>query len=85
VGIHAPGCKGEVGLRILIALLPLLPFIAVAVLFVQPQHTPHLRIRYTYIGSYEYPSNRTCQYFGIHGTVDVIGEDCPIATLRSAP
>lgn len=71
----------RVGIRVLIALLPFSPFIVLAALFYLPQHTPHLRINYTYTGSYEHPSYRTCQYLGIHGTVDVIGEDCPIVRL----
>ena len=69
-----------VGLRILIALLPLTPVIAIAIVFLLPE-TPHLRVSYTYTGSYEHPSYRTCQYLGIHGTVDVIGQDCPLVRL----
>lgn len=71
----------RVGLRILIALLPLWPFIVLAALFFLPVQSPHLRIRYTYTGTWEHPSYRTCQYLGIHGTVDVIGQDCPIVRL----
>jgi hypothetical protein len=40
----------RVGLRILIACLPLLPFIALATPFLMPE-TPHLRVKYTYNGS----------------------------------
>lgn len=72
---------GRVGLRILIALLPFSPFIVLAALFYLPQQTPHLRINYTYTGSYDHPSYRTCQYLGIHGTVHVVGQDCPIVQL----
>ncbi len=68
----------RVGLRILIALLPLWPIIVLAALFFLPVPTPHLRVSYPYTGSYEHPSYRTCQYLGIHGSVDVIGQDCPI-------
>src|SRR5690349_21592425 len=41
----------RVGLRMLIACLPLLPFIALATPFLLSE-TPHLRISYTYTGSY---------------------------------
>ncbi len=68
---------GRVGLRILIALLPVLPLIAIVIVFLLPQ-TPHLRIAYTYTGPSQRPIYHTCQYFGIHGTVDVFGQDCPI-------
>lgn len=71
----------RVGLRILIGLLPLWPFIVLAALFFLPVQSPHLRVSYTYTGSWEHPSYRTCQYLGIHGTVDVIGQDCPIVRL----
>lgn len=53
----------RVGLRMLIACLPLVPFIALAVPFLLPE-TPHLRIQYTYAGSYNHPIYRECQYFG---------------------
>lgn len=66
-----------VGLRILIALLPSLPLIAIVTVFLLPQ-TPHLRIAYTYTGSSQRPIYHTCQYLGIHGIVDVFGQDCPI-------
>lgn len=68
---------GRAGLRLLIALLPLWPFIALAVVFLLPR-TPHLRIAYTYTGTYQYPVYHTCQYLGIHGTVDVVSHDCPL-------
>jgi|CXWL01.1.fsa_nt_gi hypothetical protein len=74
----------RVGLRILIALLPLWPFIVLAALFFLPVQSPHLRVSYTYTGSYEHPSYRTCRYLGIHGTVDVIGQDCPIVRLMGS-
>lgn len=73
----------RVGIRILIALLPLWPFIVLAALFFLPVPSPHLRTSYTYTGSWEHPSYRTCRYLGIHGTVDVIGQDCPIVRLMS--
>ena len=34
-------------------------------------------------GSYEHPSFCTCQYLGIQGWVDVIGQDCPILQLMA--
>jgi hypothetical protein len=70
----------RVGLRILITCLPLLPFIAIGAVFFLPQ-SPHLRVSYTYTGSYEHPSYRACQYLGVHGTVQVIGQDCPIVAF----
>ena len=70
----------RVGVRILMALLPLVPVLAVAIVFLLPE-TPHLRVSYTYTGAAEHPSYRTCRYLGIHGTVNVIGEDCPIVQL----
>lgn len=70
----------RVGLRILIACLPLVPFIALAVPFLLPQ-TPHLRIVYTYTGSYEKPRYRECQYLGIHGRILKNGPECPIVTF----
>mgnify|MGYP001187785563 CR=1 FL=1 len=70
----------RVGLRILIACLPLLPFIALATPFLLPE-TPHLRISYTYAGSYRHPIYRECQYFGMHGWVKVWGPDCPVLTF----
>ncbi len=73
----------RVGLRILIALLPLWPFIVLAALYFLPIQSPHLRVSYTYTGSYEHPSYRTCQYLGLHGTVDVVGQDCPIVRLMA--
>jgi hypothetical protein len=76
----------RVGLRLLIALLPLSPFIVLAALFFLPQQTPHLRVSYTYTGSSDQPSYRTCQYLGIHGTVGVVGQDCPIvAFMKETP
>ncbi len=36
---------------------------------------------YIYTGSYEHPSYRTCRYLGIYGTVDVVGQDCPIVRM----
>ena len=72
---------GRVGLRLLIELFPLSPFIALASLFFLPQQTPHLRVSYIYTGSYEHPSYRTCRYLGIYGTVDVVGQDCPIVRM----
>ncbi|MCA9470106.1 MAG: hypothetical protein KC643_32300 [Nitrospira sp.] len=70
----------RVGLQMLITCLPLLPFIAIGAVFFLPQ-SPHLRVSYTYTGSYEYPSYRTCQYLGVHGTVQVIGQDCPLVAF----
>ncbi|GJL49748.1 MAG: hypothetical protein NPIRA01_09750 [Nitrospirales bacterium] len=64
-------------LRMLIALLPFLPFVAIAIVFFLPQ-TPHLRVSYTYTGTHEHPIYRTCRYLGVHGTVQVIGQDCPL-------
>lgn len=78
LGLGHMGPVIRVGLRVLIALLPLSPFIVLAALLYLPQQTPHLRTNYTYTGSYEHPSYRTCQYLGIHGTVDVVGQDCPL-------
>lgn len=70
----------RVGLRILIALLPVLPLIAIVIVFLLPQ-TPHLRIAYTYTGTHQRPIYRTCQYIGIHGIVDIVGQDCPIVRI----
>lgn len=70
----------RVGLRMLIACLPLLPLIALGVPFFLAQ-TPHLRIIYTYTGSYAHPIYRECHYIGIHGRVLVDGPDCPIVTF----
>lgn len=70
----------RVGLRMLIACLPLLPFIALATPFLLPE-TPHLRISYTYTGSYNHPIYRECQYFGMHGWVHEFGPDCPLVTF----
>lgn len=70
----------RVGLRMLIACLPLLPFIALALPFLLPE-TPHLRIQYTYTGSYDHPIYRECRYFGMHGWVYVTGPDCPLVRL----
>ena len=70
----------RVGLRMLIACLPLLPFIALGVPFFLAQ-TPHLRLTYTYTGSYTHPIYRECHYIGIHGRVLVGGPDCPIVTF----
>lgn len=75
----------RVGLRILIAFLPLLPFIALATPFVLPK-TPHLRMMYTYTGTYSHPRYRECEYLGIHGRVHILGPDCPfIAFLGTKP
>lgn len=75
----------RVGLRMLIACLPLVPIIALAVPFLLPE-TPHLRIQYTYRGSYDHPIYRECQYLGIHGRVLLDGPDCPIIQmLRISP
>ncbi len=71
------GALFRVGLRILIACLPLLPFIALATPFLLPE-TPHLRIKYTYTGSSTRPIYRECEYFGIHGWVYQWGPDCPL-------
>lgn len=73
----------RVGLRIMIACLPLLPFIALATPFLLPE-TPHLRIIYTYTGSYSHPRYRECQYLGIHGRILVDGPDCPIVRMMSS-
>ncbi|HNP84061.1 MAG TPA: hypothetical protein PKN47_21550 [Nitrospira sp.] len=67
----------RVGLRILIACLPLLPFIALATPFLLPE-TPHLRVKYTYTGSSARPIYRECDYLGVHGWVHLWGPDCPI-------
>jgi hypothetical protein len=67
----------RVGLRILIACLPLLPFIALATPFLMPE-TPHLRVKYTYTGSSARPIYRECEYLGIHGRVYQWGPDCPL-------
>lgn len=72
----------RVGLRILITCLPFLPFMAIGAVFFLPQ-SPHLRVSYTYTGSFEYPIYRTCQYLGIHGTVQVIGQDCPLVAFMN--
>ena len=70
----------RVGIRLLLIGLPLLPFIAVAIVFMLPE-TPHLRVSYTYTGSHEHPNYRTCQYLGIHGFSQVIGQDCPLVAF----
>lgn len=70
----------RVGLRMLIACLPLIPLIALATPFLLPE-TPHLRIRYTYTGSYDHPIYRECQYLGIHGRVVIDGPNCPIIQM----
>ena len=68
----------RVGLRMLITLLPLLPFVVIGVAFFLPQ-SPHLRVSYTYTGSYEHPNYRECRYLGVHGMVKIgIGQDCPL-------
>ena len=72
----------RVGLRLLILLLPLLPFIAMAMVFSLPQ-TPHLRTSYTYTGSHDHPNYRACQYLGVHGTVQVMGQNCPLITFMN--
>ncbi len=80
LGWGTVGALGRVGLRILIALLSNVPLLIIVILFFLPR-TPHLRIAYTYTGTYQYPIYRTCQYLGIHGTVNVVGQDCPIVRL----
>ena len=67
----------RVGLRMLIACLPLLPFIALATPFLLPE-TPHLRIKYTYTGSSARPIYRECEYLGVHGWVHIWGPNCPV-------
>ena len=75
----------RVGLRILIACLPLLPFIALATPFLLPE-TPHLRVKYTYNGSYTRPIYRECEYLGIHGRIHMFGPNCPIvAFMKETP
>jgi hypothetical protein len=63
-------------------LVPLLPFIIIGVLFVLPK-SPHLRVSYTYTGSYDSPHYITCRYLGIHGWVRVYGSQCPMITLMN--
>ncbi len=71
----------RVALRGLILLLPLVPFIAIGILFSLPS-TPHIRVSYTYAGSKEHPRYITCDYLGIHGTVQkVFGQECPLMTF----
>lgn len=72
----------RVGLHMLITLLPLLPFMAIGAVFFLPQ-TPHLRVSYTYTGSYEHPIYRSCRYLGVQGTAQVIGQDCPLIAFMS--
>ncbi|MGQ0556013.1 MAG: hypothetical protein ACT4PN_08740 [Nitrospiraceae bacterium] len=67
----------RVGIRILIACLPLVPFIALATPFLLPE-TPHLRVVYTYTGTYSHPRYRECEYLGIHGRVHILGPNCPV-------
>ncbi len=67
----------RVGLRILIACLPLLPLIALATPFLLSE-TAHLRVSYTYNGSNTHPIYRECKYLGIHGWVYHWGPDCPL-------
>ncbi len=70
----------RVGLRMLIACLPLVPFIALAVPFLLPE-TPHLRISYTYTGSYSHPIYRECTYLGVYGMAHTFGPECPVVTF----
>lgn len=70
----------RIGLRILIACLPLVPFAALAVVFLLPE-TPHLRMTYIYNGSSTHPIYRECEYLGIHGKVRLFGPACPIVTF----
>lgn len=76
------GLLGFLGLchTILRGLIPLLPFIVIGVLVLLPR-TPHLRVSYTYTGSYENPRYITCRYLGIHGWLTLYGNHCPILTL----
>ena len=69
------------GLYSLSRLLPLLPFAAVAVIFLLPS-TPHVRVSYTYTGTYSDRYYVTCHYLGINGFVQqVFGSDCPIVAF----
>ena len=71
----------RVGLRLLISLLPLLPFIAIAIIFLLPK-TPHLRVSYTYTGSSSHPNYIDCQYLGVHGMVrNGFALDCPLVAF----
>lgn len=67
----------RVGLRMLIACLPLVPFIVLATPFILTK-TPHLRVIYTYNGSSSHPIYRECEYLGVHGRVHLLGPNCPI-------
>ena len=85
--VHKPSGLGwgyrarfRVGLRWLITLLPLLPVLALVMIFLLPQ-TPHLRISYSYTGTYEHPIYRECNYLGIHGFIRVLGPDCPLVAF----
>ncbi len=67
----------RLALRILPGLFPLLPFIAIGIVFSLPQ-TPHLRVSYTYTGSKSHPRYITCDYLGIYGQTTVFGNRCPM-------
>jgi len=76
------GLLGVLGFchTILRGALPLFPFILIGVLFLLPK-TPHIRVSYTYTGSYENPRTITCRYLGIHGWFTLYGNHCPILTM----
>ena len=67
----------RLGLYLLRILFPLLPFIAIGLVF-SLSKTPHLRVSYTYKGSYEHKRFISCNYWGMNGVQKVFQNPCPL-------